>query len=90
MKTVMKKMFCLMLVAVLMVGVMPFQAFAAEYNVTAVVTLNSQPVTTLPSPVMIPAQHLWMLGWHKLRQHFLLKLRQLPAALVLSVNLATL
>jgi len=28
MKTVMKKMFCLMLVAVLMVGVMPFQAFA--------------------------------------------------------------
>ena len=30
MKTVMKKMFCLMLVAVLMVGVMPFQAFATE------------------------------------------------------------
>ena len=30
MKTVMKKMFCLMLVAVLLVGVMPFQAFAAE------------------------------------------------------------
>ena len=33
MKTVMKKMFCLMLVAVLMVGVMPFAAFAATYNI---------------------------------------------------------
>lgn len=30
MKTVMKKMFCLMLVAVLLVGVMPFHAFATE------------------------------------------------------------
>ena len=35
MKTVMKKMFCLMLVAVLMVGVMPFQASAADLPVTA-------------------------------------------------------
>ena len=35
MKTVMKKMFSLLLVAVLMVGVMPFQASAAELPVTA-------------------------------------------------------
>ena len=38
MKTVMKKMFSLLLVAVLMVGAMPFQAFAAENVIVNLIT----------------------------------------------------
>jgi len=48
MKTVMKKMFCLLLVAVLMVGVMPFQAFA--YTATVHVMLDGAEVNSFPAP----------------------------------------
>ena len=45
MKTAMKKLFSLVLVAVLLVGVMPFQAFADEATVTAVLKQGSQETT---------------------------------------------
>lgn len=40
MKTVMKKMFSLLLVAVMLIGVMPFQAFADTYTATVHVVLD--------------------------------------------------
>ncbi len=50
MKTVMKKMFSLLLVAVMLVGVMPFAAFA-DTGVAINVTLNGEPYGTIFVPV---------------------------------------
>lgn len=50
MKTVMKKMFSLLLVAVMLIGVMPFAAFA-DTGVTITVTLNGEPQGTVVVPV---------------------------------------
>lgn len=46
MKTTMKKIFSLMLVAVLLVGVMPFQANASEYGYYYVETVDGTPIGT--------------------------------------------